>query len=243
MQDQIFNMLMQRDELTWQNIIYDLVKSEEMNPWDIDVSILSKKYLDTIKQLKEHNFFISGKIILASAILLKIKSNKLVEEDLVGLDSLLYPQDDLDMENPEDFLDPKSLRVKEVPSLAIKTPQTRKRKVSINDLMQALNKALEVDQRRIRKRIEEKRVAIPEIPEKKIDITKIIKDIYSKIQMFFKKKEKVTFKTLLPSENKEDKIVTFIPLLHLANQNKITLEQEEHFGDIDIGMFEEIKKE
>ena len=77
MQDRLLNMLMQENEITWQTIIYDLVKSEQMNPWDIDVSVLSQKYLETIKQLQEHNFFISGKIILDAAILLKIKSIKL----------------------------------------------------------------------------------------------------------------------------------------------------------------------
>lgn len=243
MQDQIFDMLMQRDELTWQNIIYDLVKSEEMNPWDIDVSLLSKRYLETIKRLQEHNFFISGKIILASAILLKIKCNKLVSEELAGLDNLLFPQDNEELEDPDEFIDPKDQRIKEIPRLAIKTPQARKRKVSIEDLMFALEKALEVDQRRLRKTIE-RRSVVPAIPEKKIDITKIIKDLYSRIQFLFKKKEKVTFNTLLPSDSREDKIVTFIPILHLANQNKVTLYQEEHFGDIDISLYHpQIEKE
>ena len=76
MQDRILEMLMHDDEITWQTIIYDLVKSEEMNPWDIDISKLSAKYLDTIKKMKQTNLFISGKVVLASAILLKIKSDK-----------------------------------------------------------------------------------------------------------------------------------------------------------------------
>jgi len=80
--DQIYNILMQKDEITWQTIIQDLVKSEQMNPWNIDLSLLSNKYLDTIKGLKTHNFFISGKVILASSILLRMKANKLLLEDI-----------------------------------------------------------------------------------------------------------------------------------------------------------------
>ena len=93
-QDRILNLLMQKDEITWQTILNDLIKSGEINPWDIDISILANKYLETIRKLKEVNFFISGKVILASAILLKIKSNKLLEEDIAGFDQILFHGDD-----------------------------------------------------------------------------------------------------------------------------------------------------
>ena len=43
--DIIYDILMQKDELTWQTLIQDLVKSEQMNPWDIDLSLFSQKYL------------------------------------------------------------------------------------------------------------------------------------------------------------------------------------------------------
>ena len=47
-------------------------------------------------------------------------------------------------------------------------------------------------------------------------------------------KEKLTFTKLLPSESREDKVHTFIPLLHLAQQNKIELVQETPFGEIEV---------
>ena len=77
MQDRLFEMLMQRDEITWQTIIYDLIRTEQMDPWDIDISLLTQKYIETVNKLQEMNFFISGKVLLASAILLRIKSYKL----------------------------------------------------------------------------------------------------------------------------------------------------------------------
>jgi len=46
---------------------------------------------------------------------------------------------------------------------------------------------------------------------------------------------KLTFTQLLPpSGTKEDKIYTFIPLLHLTTQRKVDLSQKEHFGEIEI---------
>ncbi|MAG50951.1 hypothetical protein CL621_04940, partial [archaeon] len=104
MHEQIYDMLMQKDEITWQNIIYGLVKSEEMNPWDVDVSLLSKKYLETIKKLKETNFLISGKMVLASAILLKIKSEKLVSHNIAAFDNLLFSNEE-ELEEVEEYLD------------------------------------------------------------------------------------------------------------------------------------------
>jgi len=78
MENQILDMLLEKDDITWQTIIYDLVGSSKMDPWNLDVSQLTKKYIEMIKQLKEHDFRISGKIVLAAAILLKIKSNNLL---------------------------------------------------------------------------------------------------------------------------------------------------------------------
>ncbi len=238
MQDQILDMLLKKDEITWQTILYDLVKTEQMNPWDIDISILANKYLETIRKLKEVNFFISGKVILASAILLKIKSNKLLEEDIAGFDQILFHGDD-DINLLEDDLEIKKERIKlmENPRLTIKTPQSRKKKVSIQDLVNALEKALEVDRRRTLRKFHEQE--IPEslkIPEKKIDISSLIKDVYNKVISIFKTKntETVTFTELVSSNRKEDKILTFIPLLHLDNQEKIILEQSEPFSEINI---------
>ncbi|MBI2109725.1 hypothetical protein HYT58_00960 [Candidatus Woesearchaeota archaeon] len=79
MQERLFDMLVNQDEITWQAIIYDLVKSEQMDPWDIDINILTHRYLETVRGLEEHNFFISGKVILAAAILLKIKFRQVTQ--------------------------------------------------------------------------------------------------------------------------------------------------------------------
>ena len=132
MQQEILDMLLKEDEITWQSILYDLVKSEKMDPWDIDISILSQKYLEIVKQLQETNFFVSGKIILASAILLKLKSNKLLTDHIASFDNLLFHQD---IEELDDF-EVKNQRIKlmENPRLTIKNPQARKRKVSLMNM-------------------------------------------------------------------------------------------------------------
>lgn len=244
MQEKLFEILFDKDEVTWQTIIYELVKSEEMDPWDINVSLLTKKYIDMLKKLKEMDFRLSGKVLLAAAILLKIKSNRLVGEDLEQLDRLFSqeePEEELFDENI--VFDKPALDGQ--PTLIPRTPQPRKRKVSIYDLMGALEKALEVKKRRVMQSIPPTNV---QIPVKTKDITQVIRDVYFKIRTFFSKskKDKLTFSQLIPSDTKEDKIYTFVPLLHLTTQRKIDLQQYEHFGEINILLRqtkEEIDKE
>ncbi|MEK6835888.1 MAG: segregation/condensation protein A [Nanoarchaeota archaeon] len=236
MQDKLYEILVNKDEITWQSLIYDLIKSEQLDPWDIDISLLSKRYIEALKKIQEANFFISGKVLLAAAFLLKIKSEKLIEEDFLEFDNLLYPPDidelDLYDETSKTYINP------EHPQLTIKTPLARKRKVNINDLIVALQKALGVNQRRTLRKLREQQINV-EIPVKKIDITKLIKEVYNKIINFFKfRKEILTFDKLVPSEKKEDKILTLIPLLHLDTEEKININQEKPFGEIII----EIKK-
>lgn len=247
MQDKIFQMLLEEDEITWQTIIYDLVKSEEMDPWDVDVSMLSQKYLETIKKLKEMDFRISGKIVLAASILLKIKSNKLVDEDILELERLISASETMeegefyeDFENnyAADFLKEAGGK----PSLIPRTPQPRKRKVSIYDLVDALEAALEVKRRRVVGNVPE---GVIRIPDKGFDISFVIRQVYSKIIDYFgtkKAEEKLTFSQLIPSGSREDKVFTFIPLLHLTNQRRVDIFQENHFGDIEIELLKSRKQ-
>ena len=232
MQDKIFEILFEKDDITWKSLIMDLVKAEGMDVWDVDVSLLTQKYIDTIKQLKELDFRVSGKVLLAAALLLKIKSDRLVGEDMAQFDRMLEPdseEDGLLGDGPVN-LDPN--RDIDVGSLIPRTPQPRKRKVSIYDLMNALEKALEVKKRRVERDIP----PIIEPPVKKRDITEVIRELYGKIMgFFFQKKEKgLTFSELVPSKGKEDKVFAFAPLLHLSNQQKIKLFQQKHFGDIEV---------
>ena len=232
--EKIFSIIFSKtDEITWQSIIYELVKTEQMDPWDIDVSILTQKYIEMLRSLKEHDFRISGKVVLAAAILLKLKSNKLVGDDLNDLDRLLVGvEDEMDQLG---FDENRNIRTEigEIPSLMPRTPQPRKRKVSIFDLVEALEKALEVKRRRLFRSVPPQNL---EAPKKKKDITLVIREVYTKIRTFFMGafKDKLTFQKLLPSETREDKVYTFIPLLHLAQQDKIELVQEKPFGEIQI---------
>jgi segregation and condensation protein A len=244
MQDKIYDLLVKSDDIEWQTIIYELVKTEQMNPWDIDVSELTKKYIEIVKHLKEANLKLSGKVLLASAILLKMKSNQFLSVDIAALDALLREPEQEMYDEYEDLgemgvydMEAARRRIKEGNfGLIPKTPQPRQRKVSIFDLVNALEKAMEVRKRRVLRTIPNFERKL-ELPRKGIEIGKLIKEIYLRIGMFFKqnKQTKLTFEQLSNNtQDKKEKVMTFIPLLHLANQRRIDLEQREAFGEIEI---------
>ena len=236
--DELFEFLSQDDDVTWQTILYELVRTEQMNPWDINLSLLSQKFIDMVREMKKMDLRVSGKIILAAAILLKFKSKRLVGEDLLNLDRLINQSDEDEDEGLLDELTDEFEGEREAlkdAQLIPRTPQARKRKVSIHDLVDALQKAVEVKKRRVMRDIPAVEV---KIPEKKMDVSEMIHGVYGRIKRFFsgQNNKKLTFSKLIPSDSKEDKVYTFIPLLHLENDRKIDMKQFRHFGEISIEM-------
>ncbi len=242
MSEDTIQLLLEKDDVTWRQLLYDLVKSEQMNPWDIDLSILSKRYIETIKQMQHMDFRVSGKILLAAAILLKVKSQHFIEHGLDELDRLLARTQEPDMDETffsefsHELFDVADKIEYEEPRLIPRTPQPRHRKITIYDLAEALQQALEVKKRKLDRAYPNIKITIP---KKKFDITQVIRDVYTRIKTYFHMNgdKQLTFSQLLPSSaSREDKVYTFIPLLHLDNQRKINMWQREHFGEIGIDL-------
>ena len=234
MQDEIFDLLLKEEELSWKNILYDLVESEKMDPWDVNITLLTQKYIQVIKEMKEHDLRVSGKIILAAAILLKIKSTHLIENDISRLDRMLQQDSDLDSIEMElsDAIDVQQKKEKEKFPLLPRNPQARNRKVSIHDLVSALQHALET-KKKILAKIKPVKF---NMPTRKVDIMEVIRDVYHKLQYYSEKDGgSITFTRLLPPRaGREEKVFTFIPLLHLENQHKVAMEQEKPFEEISV---------
>ncbi|MFH1325301.1 MAG: segregation/condensation protein A [archaeon] len=232
-QEKVHDILFSR-EIGWQEIIYDLINTEQLDPWDIDINVLANKYLEKINQFEEENYFISSKVLLAAALLLRIKSEILLNKYIKSIDEILFGKRDREKQIIERIeLD------EEIPELIPKSPIPRFKKVSIRELVESLNKAIITENRRIRKEIIQSntiRDASFSLPKKNSGIKDKIKEIYNLLYGHLNgEKTSIKFAEIIP-ENSEDKITYFITLLHLENQKKIWLHQDEHFGDIHIWM-------
>jgi len=236
-QGQIHDLLFSR-EIGWQEIIYDLINTEQLDPWDINITVLTNKYLEKIKQLEEADFFVSSKVLLAASLLLRIKSEILLNKYIKNIDEILFGKKDLkriEIERIE--LD------EDIPGLIPRSPIPRFRKVTLKELIESLNKAIITENRRITKEIV-KTNALREVsislPKRRFSIKDKIKEIYERVSRQLKeedKKKRVSYTELI-GKNREERIISFFPLLHLENQKKVWLEQKGNFDEIYIWLKE-----
>lgn len=236
-QEQIHDILFNR-EIGWQEIIYDLINTEQLDPWDIDIIVLSDRYLEKISKFEEADFFVSSKVLLAAALLLRIKSEILLNKYIKSIDEILFGKE----EKKTPILERIELE-EEIPELVLRTPIPRFKKVTLQELMESLNKAIATENRRI-KRVIIKKNALREIesslPKQRFSIKDKIKEMYRRLLEQFEKDEKkkrVSFTEFI-GDDKEERIIAFPALLHLDHQKKIWLEQEVHFEEFHIWLKE-----
>jgi len=209
------------DKITWEGLIRDIVKEESINPWEIDLVVLVSKYVALVKKSGSVDLRSFGKFILTITILLRMKSDLLLAEKIEdeeyrklisGIDlNVLFT----DLEGFE---------------LYARVPPVRYRKVTIEDLVEALKKAFEVAERRKRRRAKSK----VDLNIARINLMQKIEEIYRRVNDFFLKigRDFITFSELVPSRERFDIIWTFIPLLYLDNEGKVNLRQDIPFGEI-----------
>jgi len=235
-QEQIHELLF-GEKLSWQAIIYDLINTEQLDPWDIDISLLSGKYLEKIRELEEGNFFVSSKVLFAASLLLRMKSDILLNRDIPGLDDVLFGKKEEKNYSQERI----ELADGEIPDLIPRTPIPRFKKVTLQELMSALGKAFKTENRRIGREIvsrQRQREMEVVMPKSTFNLKNKIKEIHGKLKnIFSNRNEKLAFSELLDLHDKknfsrEDKIAVFVSLLHLDNQQKVWIEQENHFEEI-----------
>jgi segregation and condensation protein A len=234
-QEQIHDLLFSR-ELGWQDIIYDLINTEQLDPWDINISIIADKYLEKIQSLEEADFFVSSKVLLAAALLLRIKAEILLNRYIKSIDDILFGKTETKKYVPE-----RIILDDEIPELIPRSPIPRFKKVTLKELMESLNKAITTENRRIKKTILHRnalRESSISLPKRRFSIKDKIKEIHEKLYGHFdqnKQNKKISFTDFIGKE-REDRIVSFGPLLHLETQKKVWLEQPDHFEEIHIWM-------
>jgi segregation and condensation protein A len=235
---QVYNIVIGSDP-SWHTIIYELVTTEQLDPWNIDISVLCRSYFEKIKELEQNNFHISSKMLLAAALLLRIKSEILLNKYIREIDDILFPRNDIIQKMIERI----EIDENEIPILSPKTPLPRFKKVTLQELIDALDVAIKTEGRRIQKEIEKKqaeRLSHVDIPKfKRINIKERIRHFYAKLLTGFNNKRELKLSySHFTGNNKEEKIACFLPMLYLSNNGKIWLEQDKHYSEIFLYLYE-----
>jgi segregation and condensation protein A len=212
------------DQPAWKTILIDLVKTEKMDPWDIDVAELAEKYLKKINELEQSNLRVPANAILACAILLKTKSKYLH----------LGPIEDEEDEKPLSEQQ-RTLMLGEIPDL-MANRAFREGKVTLDELVASIEGI--INSSRAGRNVARQ---IPRI-ELTFDMSTIeerVSEILEKIKQKADSQGVVMFRNLLGGLDASTIVDTFVPVLFLMNSGKIIAYQEEFFGDIFIQLIPE----
>ncbi|MDI6889080.1 MAG: ScpA family protein [Methanocellales archaeon] len=210
-------------------ILVNLAKDGEIDPWNIDIVDVTDKFLKKLEEREQLDLWVSARTLLYASILLRMKSEVLVEEGDKG--------DEWDFFGfqPECFQD---FQIETYPSLHPKIRRRSKRPVTLTELIDELKKAIDLRGRReIRRMRREQSRPTAEDTLRVIeqeDLENRIRAVMKKLKRIFKGQKKVVFSELVDERTPADIVKAYIPLLFLAIRKKIWLEQKELFGDIYI---------
>ena len=215
----------------WKEILVDVVKNQNLDPWDIDLSLISQKYLERVKELKKLNLRVSANVVLAASILLRYKSDSWVLTQQEAIVPIMIPD--------EIYSEPI------VPQLESML-RTTTRKVSLEELIAAMEDIMSKEKKKAERqnRLLERIVpdSLLEMAANGEDFEKKLKDSLEEIKKNIDEENLVLFSDLLENRTSADIINCLIPVLHLANDGKIAVWQEKAFGEIFIHLLEtEIK--
>ncbi len=223
------------------DLLLHLIKQSNIDIYDIEISKITKQYLDYINKMEELNINVASSYIVMAAELMEIKSK-----------SLLPKKDDEEQENDGEEVVSKenlinklieykkykemTIPFKELETLRqnvyVKSPEklnkyldekiTNDGDTSLEDLVEAFKKFLE------RKNLE--KPITTKITNKEYSV----KERKHNIKNILREKKKVLFTELFEEKNTGFIIVTFLSILEMTKEKEIIIKQDNNFSDITI---------
>jgi segregation and condensation protein A len=208
-------------EATWKDILLDLVRKNELNPWDLDIIDIVGKYVDVVRGLRVMDLRVPANIILAASIMLRLKSDMLELEDPTVV--------------AQDGAAPFERPFVQVEGLSVRLRLPPRRRVTLHELITALDEAMRLKEYRTERLMSEAK-AVPLVLSR-VDVEADVESLYSMIKENADSSGALTFTALRSISQKPDALLdVFIPLLFLANRNRVLLIQEDFFREIVIAL-------
>lgn len=205
-------------------ILVNLANNKEIDPWNINIVELTDKFLKKVDELEKMDLRVSGRTLLYASILLRMKSNALVEVE----------------EPPDEVLDePDNFEISDYPVPSMPLRRYSKRPVTLEELLTELKKAEAFEKKRLN-RVETKK---DEIRSTLDDVLSIAheEDIESRIDKMrcildelLEKQKSIRFSELSSTLDRTGIVMAYLAILFLATKKEIWIEQEEFFGELFI---------
>ena len=212
---------------TWREVLMELVHSNQIDPWNIDVVEITKKYIEQVQKMTMNDLRIPANLILAAAILLRFKS------DMLNLDE---PEPQMTLDDYSEHV-----QISDIPMLELRGRIPPKRRVTLDELVSAVEEVFSREQERASPRIP---VEIPpaiEIKLAEFNLDEQMGQVQTKINRQKDGEGLVAFSALLDTPTRQSVVYTLLPLLFLAQRGEVSLAQDPFFGEIFIRCME-VKK-
>ncbi len=205
---------------TWRELLVELVSSNRLDPWDIDIEKVVDGYLGAIRKMKVLDLRVPANMVLAASILLRMKSDSLPifaiqEEAPMGEQLLAGP------------------RVRpEVEQLVPRGRMQPSRKVTLSELLSALDQAMKIE---VKRQVDHERMTAPiSIVIEKEDIEEKMDKLFVRIKKALDRERMTTFAQVTGAFGEFQNLLLdlFVPMLFLAHMGKIAVLQDTFFGDI-----------
>lgn len=205
---------------TWKDILLELIASNSIDPWNIDLVELSDAFIKKVREMETMDFVVQANVILAASILLKYKSNYL---------KLLSYQTEISEFVP----DAESMPDMEVyPELTLSSRIPPKRQVTLEELIGEMERIIKYD--------ETERVHIPrgsivetfdmELSERNIEVD--MERILAKVRDNTDGEGWSLFSRLTEGMAMNELVYTLICILHLVQSGLVDIRQDIMFGEV-----------
>lgn len=206
---------------TWREMLLDLVATKRLDPWNIDIVEVASGYIERIRKMEMLDLRVPANLILAAAILIRFKSDALrFEEETQVVEEQTYVEEDAGTEV--------------IPVLELKARIPPKRMVTLDELLLAMERVFD-DQRKREEHAQ--KIEIPsviniQLPE--FNIEERMEDVYQRVVGQKDSEGLATFSSILKERTALEIITTLLPMLHLVQDGRLSIFQEQFFGEIFI---------
>lgn len=204
-------------------VLVDLARRGEIDPWDIDIALATEKFLQYIDSLERRDLRIPARTLLYASILLRLKSDQMEEQE---------EEEEIEPEEIEEAEPQREEVLDQLPRPPLR--RHTKRPVTLDELISELKKAEVVGRRKaMRERwplLAEKKILDPSheegIEERILALGPILDDMFTE-------KPTITFQEINNRNGETEVGVTnYVSLLFMAQRRQVWLKQEEIFGEL-----------
>lgn len=211
-------------EPSWKAMLLEMVRRGEIDPWDVDLERLATLFIQRIKEMRRLELRVPANVILAASILLRLKVYSL---GFWGTEE----------EKAEEVFGGFTPEIPEIQEIDAFIPsRIVMRRVTLEELIQALEEVMEFEKRKRPRTRPSSRVMEIEVEIEPLDVSALVNEVLSRVKALADPKGWVLFSELLLERDAINVVRTLIALLHLVYEGKVRLLQDRLFGEIYVKM-------